>query len=101
MELEHFSTEREYKIRDGEFPIVECMMGNGRRRVLADTVKVSTYPAEPWHAFVVAEGRTILRDGRSGRRTGVSWSIGGRWDETATAPEWVIAAARRALDGGA
>jgi hypothetical protein len=97
VELQHYSTCREYRIRADELPIVECMMGNGRRRVRADEVKVYTYPKDPWLVFVLTEGRTVLRDGREGRRAGVSWTIGGRWDTSADAPGWVLDLARDAL----
>lgn len=92
MKFEIYCTEREYRIRADELPIVEYFTGVGRHRFRVDWAKVVTYADEPGQVLVVAGGPIILRNGsqnRAGRRGHTSWSVGGR-HASKNAPEWVL-----------
>lgn len=74
---------------DGE-PLAVQQMGNGRRRILARLVGVTTYPDQPGHGHILVEGRTLRADGTTGNASGVGYTIGGRWDDTAAVPAWAM-----------
>ena len=83
---------------DGQ-PLAVQQMGNGRRRILARLVGVTTYPDQPGHGHIMVEGRTLRADGTTGNASGVGYTIGGRWDDTASVPAWAMRIATPLIGG--
>lgn len=80
--ITHRATSHEFHL---DPPVeVEQQMGNGRRRILADEGTVTA--RRNGDVFVHLSGRSVKRDGTAGPRRGCGWSIGGRWDESESAP---------------
>ena len=83
---------------DGQ-PLAVQQTGNGRRRILARQVDVTTYPDQPGHGHILVEGRTLRADGTTGNASSVCYTIGGRWDDTAAVPAWAIRIAEPLIGG--
>ena len=83
---------------DGQ-PLAVQQMGNGRRRVLARLVGVTTYPDQPGHGHILIEGRVLRADGTLGKTSGVGYTVGGRWDDTASVPAWAMRIATPLIGG--
>ena len=80
-------------------PLAVQMMGNGRRRVLARQVDVTVYPDQPGHGHILIEGRVLRADGTLGKASGVGYTVGGRWDDTASVPAWAMRIATPLIGG--
>lgn len=80
------STTYTYQITDA--PEVEQMMGNGRRRIIPDEMRITEHSERT--GYLALEGRSVLRDGSLASRRQVGWCIGGRWDESRYAPLWAM-----------
>ena len=85
---------------DGQ-PLAVQQMGNGRRRILARQVGVTTYPDQPGHGHILIEGRVLRADGTLGKTSGVGYTVGGRWDDTASVPAWAMRIATPLIGGPA
>ena len=83
---------------DGE-PLAVQQTGNGRRRILARLVDVTVYPDQPGHGHIMIEGRVLRADGTLGKASGVGYTVGGRWDDTASVPAWAMRIATPLIGG--